>query len=80
MVELLPYESGILDEIVFKITNNGLIAAQDARIALPQNHPFLVFTAFPEDIGVLPAAETVEVSSFFFLFFLFFTIKTLLLN
>ncbi len=56
-IDLEPYELGILDTIVFNLTNHGLVQADNVGIELPQ-HPFLVFTAETETMGDLRALSS----------------------
>lgn len=42
-VDLLPYEAGLKDTIVYTVTNYGLIQGDDLTLSFPTNHPTLNF-------------------------------------
>ena len=43
MVNTIPFELEEIDTINFNITNHGLIRADNLRLNLPKNHPYLKF-------------------------------------
>ena len=44
-VNTIPYEEGREDTIEFTITNHGLIRADNVRLVLPDQHPYLNFAS-----------------------------------
>ena len=52
-IDLNDLELGFVDSIQFNITNHGLIRANDVNIQLPNDHPFLEFTANTDEFGNL---------------------------
>lgn len=47
-------------QVIFTITNHGLIATDDARLVLPE-HPLYEFVPLVDDVGVLPAKTTLNI-------------------
>ncbi|KAH3691283.1 hypothetical protein DPMN_192033 [Dreissena polymorpha] len=60
-VDIIPYELGVEDTITFKITNHGLLRANNVRFSLPEGHPYLKFKTVIDDIGGIEANTTIMV-------------------
>ncbi|KAH3832132.1 hypothetical protein DPMN_105409 [Dreissena polymorpha] len=60
-INTIPYEIGEEDTINFKITNHGLIRANNVRFSLPEGHPYLKFKTVIDDIGSVEANTSIIV-------------------
>ena len=61
-IDLEELELGFVSSFQINITNHGLIRANQTRIELPDNHPFLKFTIITTELGYIEPLSSVIVT------------------
>ena len=61
-IDLEQLELGFVSSFQLNITNHGLIRANDTRLELPKNHPFLQFTTPTTELGFIEPLSSVIVT------------------
>ena len=61
-IDLELFELGFYSAFQINITNHGLIRANSTNLQLPNNHPFLVFTADTTELGYIEPLSSVIIT------------------
>ena len=61
-IDLEELELGFVTSFQINITNQGLIRANNTRLELPDNHPFLKFTSSTSNLGYIEPLSSVVVT------------------